>query len=151
MLIENCEIYGFLSNGIVIDISSGTAQVVITNTRVFGNGQGGIQVKPTGGSTMVSVRDVVTSGNTFGIGLDTTGGGSASVMVERTTISDNSQSGVQATGSNATLQLNNTEIQHNATGVNVTSPADVRSFKDNVIAQNSVANVNGTLGTNAFQ
>jgi hypothetical protein len=154
VLIENCEIYGFSTNGIVIATSSGTTQVVINNTRVFGNGQGGIQVKPTGGTTTVSVREVVSSGNGFGVGLDTTGagGGTASVMVERTTVSENTGNGIQATGTGATLQLNNAEIQHNTTGgVNITAPADVRSFKNNVIAQNGSVNVTGTLGSNTPQ
>jgi hypothetical protein len=145
VLIENCEIYGFASNGIVIDISTGTAQVVINNTRVFGNGQGGIQIKPTGGTTTVSLRDVLISGNGFGIGLDTSGGGTGSVMVERTNASENTGNGIQVTGTGAVLQINNSEIQHNATGVNIASNSDVRSFQNNVIAQNGTTNVVGTL------
>jgi len=151
LLIENCEIYGFASHGIAIEISGGTSQVVINNTRIFGNGQGGIQVKPSGGGTTVSVREVVTAGNAFGIGLDTTGGGTASVMVERTNVSENTGNGIQVTGAGATLQINNAEIQHNSTGVSITAPADVRSFKNNVIAQNGSVNVTGNLGSNTPQ
>lgn len=151
VLIEDCEIYGFITHGIEIDTSSGTTQVVINRTTIFGNGQGGIQVKPSGGATTVSLRDVLTSGGAFGIGLDTTGGGTASVMVENTNVNENTGNGIQATGTGAVLQISNSEIQHNATGVNITAPADVRSFKNNVIAQNSSNNVVGALGSNTFQ
>jgi hypothetical protein len=151
LLIEDCEIYGFITHGIAIEISSGTTQVVINRTTIFGNGQGGIQVKPSGGGTTVTVRDAVTSGNTFGIGLDTTGGGTASAMVERTNISENTGNGIQVTGTGAVLQISNSEIQHNATGVNITAPSDVRSFKNNVIAQNGSTNVIGNLVANTPQ
>ena len=98
LLIEDCEIYGFITHGIAIEISSGTTQVVINRTTIFGNGQGGIQVKPSGGATTVSLRDVLTSGGAFGIGLDTTGGGTASVMVERTNVSEIPETGFRSRG-----------------------------------------------------
>jgi len=145
LLIENCEIYGFASHGIAIEISSGTSQVVINNTRIFNNGQGGIHVKPSGGGTAVSVREVVAAGNTFGIGLDTTGGGTASVMIARTNVSENTGNGIQVTGTGAVMEISNSEIQHNSTGVNISVPSDVRSFKNNIIAQNTLFNVNGNL------
>jgi hypothetical protein len=153
LLVENCDIYGFVSNGILVATSSGSSQITIVNTKMFGNGKDGLQVVPTGGATTVSVKDSVSSGNAVGIALDTTGGGTASVMVDRTLISENSGNGIQATGmaANTVVRINESAIQHNATGVSVTAPADVGSFQTNVIAQNATQNVVGTLNMNNRQ
>jgi hypothetical protein len=151
LLVENCEIFGFTLNGIHIAPSTGTSHVVIQGTTVYNNTQGGLQVKPTGGATTVSVTGVQANSNGFGIGVDTTGGGTASTIIDRTTISENSGNGIQATGANSAAQINNSTLTHNTNGVNITSPADVRTFTTNVIVQNSSANVVGNLVTNALQ
>jgi hypothetical protein len=151
VVIENCEIYDFSTNGITIAPSTGTVKVVIANTRILGNGQGGIQIKPTGGATTVSASDVVTSGNGFGIGVDTTGGGTASVIVDHVTASENSGNGLQASGTGTTVEVGFSTLAHNGTGVNVTAPANVFSFQNNIIAQSATANVSGTFGMKPLQ
>jgi hypothetical protein len=151
LLVENCEVYGFLNNGILIAPSTGTGRVVISNTTLFNNAQGGIQVKPTGGVTTVSVSGVKAVGNGFGIGLDTTGGGTASVVIDRSTASEHTGNGLQVSGSNSTMLLSNSTISQNDIGWNVTSPAIASTFKNNVIDQSVHGNVAGTLTPNSYQ
>jgi hypothetical protein len=152
LLVENCEIFGFTLNGIHIATSTGTTHVVIQDTTVYNNTQGGLQVKPTGGATMVSVSGVQANNNGFGIGVDTTVGGSASVVIDRTTASENNGNGVQASAAGSTVLLNNSTLSHNVNGVTITSPANASSFKNNVIAQSSSGtNVVGTLAANTLQ
>lgn len=143
LIIENCDVYGF-TNGVNIAPPSNSSKIVIINSRFFNNTNGGIQVKPTGGTTTVTVREVAAVGNEFGIGVDTTSGGNASVMVAQSNISENTGNGIQVTGTGAVMEISNSEIQHNSVGVNITAPSDVRSFKNNIIAQNPT-NVTGNL------
>ena len=150
VVVENCEIYGFASNGILVTTSTGTTRIVVDNTRVLSNG-GGIQIKPTGGATTVSVSGVVASGNGFGIGVDTTGGGTASVIIDRMTASENSGNGLQALGTGTTVEMGFSTLAHNGIGVNVTSPANGFTFQNNIIVQNATNNIVGTFGIKPLQ
>jgi hypothetical protein len=149
LIMENCAIFGFVSNAIVVSTTTGTNHVAILNSRLSNNNQGGIQVKITGGTTTVSVTDVKATNNNFGIGVDTTGGGTASLIMDRATINENT-TGIQALGANTTVLINNSTIVHNVTGLNITAPAGVFSYVNNPINQNTT-NIVGTLGTKSLQ
>jgi len=149
LIVENCAIFGFVSNAVVVSTTTGTNHVAILNSRLSNNNQGGIQVKITGGTTTVSVTDVKATNNNFGIGVDTTGGGTASLIMDRATINENT-TGIQALGANTTVLINNSTIVHNVTGLNITAPAGVFSYVNNPINQNTT-NIVGTLGTKSFQ
>src|SRR5271156_1930020 len=97
LIVENCAIFGFVSNAVIVSTTAGTNHVAILNSRLSNNNQGGIQVKITGGTTTVSVTDVKATNNNFGIGVDTTGGGTASLIMDRATINENT-TGIQALG-----------------------------------------------------
>jgi hypothetical protein len=149
LIVENCAIFGFVSNAVVVSTTTGTNHVAILNSRLSNNNQGGIQVKITGGTTTVSVTDVKATNNNFGIGVDTTGGGTASLIMDRATINENT-TGIQALGANTTVLINNSTIVHNVTGLNITAPAGVFSYVNNPINQNTT-NIVGTLGTKSLQ
>ena len=151
LIVENCDIFDFASDAITVSTSAGTSHIAILNTVVTNNSQGGIQIKTTGGTTTISVSGVqaVSNGNGFGIGIDTTGGGTASLIMDRTTANENG-TGLQALGTNTTVLINGSTIVHNATGLNITSPASVSSYGNNAINQNT-NNILGTLGTKPLQ
>jgi hypothetical protein len=146
LVVENCQIFGFASNGIAVLSPSGTSHVAILNTTLSHNGQGGIQVKPAGGATTVTVTGVQAIHNGFGIGVDTTGGGTVSMMVDHTTANENTGAGLQGLGSGTTILMSNSMFSHNDTGWNITAPASVSSFVSNIINQNTTNNLVGTLG-----
>jgi hypothetical protein len=144
LLIENCEIFGFTQNGIHVATSTGTNHLTIQNTTVYNNTQGGIQINPGGGTADVTVFETKANSNGFGLGADSTSGGTISVIVDHSTFEENIGSGIQATGGNATILFGNSDLSHNSTGVNITTPAQVFSFQNNILVQNSTANVGGT-------
>jgi hypothetical protein len=151
LLVENCEVYGFITDGIVVSPSTGTNRITISNTTLFNNGGGGLRVKPTGGDTTVLVSGVTAANNGFGIGLDTTGGGTASVMIDHSTASNHTGNGLQVSGATSTMLLSNSTVSQNDIGWNVTSPAIASTFKNNVIDQSVHGNVAGTLTPNSYQ
>jgi hypothetical protein len=152
LTVENCQIFGFLNNGISVTPASGTSSIAILNTTLVNNTQGGLQVKPTGGSQTVTVTGVQAIHNGFGIGVDTTGGGTVSMLVDHTVANENTVNGLQALGTNTTILMSNSMFSHNVNGWNITAPAGVFSFVNNIINQNTTNNLVGTLGASkAFQ
>jgi hypothetical protein len=144
LLVENCEIFGFTQNGIHVATSTGTSNVVIQNTTVYNNTLGGIQVNPSGGTADVAVIGSKANNNGFGVGVDTTiGSGTASVMFDRSTASENSGNGVQATGANSAILISNSELTYNLNGGSATASATGSTFQNNVAAQNTTANLVG--------
>jgi hypothetical protein len=89
--------------------------------------------------------------NAFGLAADSTTGGTPSIEVDRSTFSENTTNGLQASGASTTLQISASEIVHNSTGVNVTSNASVVTFGNNVIAANTAFNINGPSTTAALK
>lgn len=148
LTVENCQIFGFASNGILVSPASGTSHVAVLNTTLSNNIQGGIQVKPTGGMTTVTVSGVKATSNGFGIGVDTTGGGTVSMMVDHTTANESTNNGLQALGTGTTILMSNSMFSHNNNGLNITAPAGVFSFVNNIFNQNTANNILGTLGAN---
>lgn len=152
LIVENCRIFGFASNGIAISPASGTSHIAILNTILSNNNQGGIQAKSTGGTTTVTVTGVQAIHNGFGIGADTSGGGTVSMMVDHTTANENTGNGLQGLGTGTTILMSNSMFSHNDTGWNITAPAQVFSFVNNIINQNTTNNLVGTLGASkSFQ
>jgi hypothetical protein len=152
LTVENCQIFGFASNGIAISPASGTSHIAILNTTLSNNNQGGIQAKSTGGTTTVTVTGVQAIHNGFGIGADTSGGGTVSMMVDHTTANENTGAGLQGLGAGTTILMSNSMFSHNDTGWNITAPAQVFSFVNNIINQNTTNNLVGTLGASkSFQ
>jgi hypothetical protein len=137
LIVENCKIFGFASNGISVTPASGTGHIAVLNTTLANNNQGGIQVKPTGGNQTVTVTGVQAIHNGFGIGVDTTGGGTISVMIDHTTANENATDGLQALGTGTTIQMSNSMFSHNNNGWNITAPAGVFSFVNNISTQHN--------------
>ena len=70
------------------------------------------------------------------------------VNVDQLNASENpGANGVEAFGGGTVVQLSNSNISHNGTGINIGSGATVFSYKNNVVNGNGV-NLNGTLQPN---
>jgi hypothetical protein len=97
-------------------VPSGTSKLVIVNSRIADNGGansgGGINVDP--GPT-----------------------GKADVFIFGTVIANNVGSGILATDSSATIQVTNSAIVGNATGLLATANASINSSGDNVLLGNA--------------
>jgi hypothetical protein len=151
LVVENCDIFGFGSNAINVT-TAGNSKLTITNTALFNNTGGGLQVKPTGGTLLAAVSGVQANHNGFGIGLDTTVGGTISMEVDRSTASANATYGLQASGANAGVQINQSTFSTNVNGVSLLNSASVGTFLNNIITQNTTNNVvGGTLTTKPLQ
>jgi hypothetical protein len=151
LIVENCQIFGFASNGIDVVPASGTNHIAILNTTLSNNGQGGIQVKPTGGTTTVTVNGVRAIHNGFGIGVDTSGGGSVSMMVDYTTANENTGNGLQGLGNGTTVIMGNSMFSDNNIGWNATGTGGMFSFGNNIVNRNPTNDIVGTVNIKPLQ
>ena len=62
-------------------------------------------------------------------------------MISRSTSANNGANGIVADGSNTELQLNNSVVYGNGTGVSATAGATLESYKNNAVK------LNGSNGT----
>lgn len=145
-------------------VPSSNAQLFVTNTIISNNGDsgagGGISIAPTGGATAsVTLDGVKLLGNVFGIGLNSSGGTIVGAMhhstvsgsnvsglvafgggspifwnVDDSKIMNNHSFGIQALGSGVNLEIGNSTISGNGTGV---SGSGIVSFKNNQISNNA--------------
>jgi hypothetical protein len=128
LIVENCEIYGFLNNG--IDVANPTAGNVtaINNTQIMNVGNAGILVESSVSSS-VQVDNARIYGSKLGVAV-TTGN---KMVLSRSTSSNASNSGVEADGG-ATLILDSNVISFNVTGIS--GGGTIQSFNNNRLAGN---------------
>lgn len=158
LTIENCDIFGFTTNG--IDIAKGDGgKAFIRNTIVQNNGQAGFSVQSStlitavsidnsrfdlntngvlaGSFSKVNVTNSVASGNTQVGFISSASAGSAELNVTHS-LADNNNVGVQAGGGTtaATTRANDVSMSGNNLGFNIGVNGTIKSFGNN-------ANVNG--------
>jgi parallel beta helix pectate lyase-like protein len=152
--VENCLIRGFTQDA--IDASVGSTLVTVKDTLAQSNGRGfffgafvnasldnvrseqnGFGVRAVGTSEVV-VRNSVMSGNTGnGIAAVSTGAPIVNLTVENTIAAHNGAAGVLAQGNGASVNLSNTTIANNVTGISAVSMGHVLSFGNNRIIANT--------------
>jgi hypothetical protein len=152
--IENCLIRGFTQDA--IDASVGSTLVTVKDTLAQSNARGlffgasvnasldnvrseqnGFGVRAIGTSEVV-VRNSVMSGNTGnGIAAVSTGAPIVNLTVENTVAAHNGAAGVLAQGNGASVNLSNTTIANNVTGISAVSMGHVVSFGNNRIIANT--------------
>ena len=150
LVIDSCVIRGFGStNGLGIRFAPSTnATMNIVNTVVHHNGSasggGGIQVAPTGAAVVAkAVLDRVTVDRNF-VGVAAVGiGGASEMMITNSTIGNNANIGVVATGTGATVRIGSSVIANN--GAAATSGANVLSYGNNQIQSNNPDTVPGLV------
>jgi hypothetical protein len=131
------------SNGIIIEPNgSGTTNSVLDHVKIVNNGSVGIEALTSSQTINVTVSDSVSASNqSRGIFADSIGGTPVSIMVRNSTITNNGNSGLEATGTGATVTVTRSTIVENNTGWVVGPGAVVSSYGDNDIFGN-VANNN---------
>ncbi|SFJ47784.1 hypothetical protein [Caulobacter sp. UNC279MFTsu5.1] len=130
--IENSYIYGNRAlapngNGIVVQNTSGTVRLNVTDTLVSENGSastdgGGIVVIPTGtGGAIVNLERVIAIDNSRGVRLDASGtSGSVKTTITNSNISSNTLAGIHnvSNGSVASTYISDTISANNSGGLN---------------------------------
>ena len=130
------------TSGILIEplSTTGRADVVLDRVHLENNVRGlfVVGLNAIGAGAHVIVRDSVISGNASnGIyALTLPGTSPAFVLVERSTMVNNGQSGIRADGPGATVLLRQSAITRNGAGVTTVNGGQLISFGDNANANN---------------
>lgn len=163
LYVEDCAIFGFMDYGISFVPNQSTAsQLFVSGTTIESNvsatAGAGINVQPAGtGSVSVSVDKSRIEGNTTGIlagnsvaatvghsvitgnstyGISVTG--TSQVVVENSTLSDNTTAAVYVNSKNASVVLDNNTIANNGAGLSFgKSKGSISTFKNNAFVHNS--------------
>jgi hypothetical protein len=155
LIVENCDIFGFTTNGIDIAKSDG-GRAFILNTTSANNGQRGISNTSTttnvsvdidhsnfvgnGGAgveaadfSVFSVRDTNASGNNFGYVLQPTSPGTATMNISSSIADNNLIAGLFVGGTSgvATANITGLALLSNPSGMTVQVNGTVHSFGDN--------------------
>ena len=168
LTLENCDIFGFTTNGIDIEKNDG-GKAFIRNTVVQNNGQAGISVKSSVNVTKVSIDSSRFDLNTNGVlaqnfsivnvtnsiaagnaqaGFISSAGSGTAVLNISNSESDNNNVGVQAGGNTtqAITTVSNVSMLGNNVGFNVGIGGTIKSFGNN--ANNATTNGGGPTGPN---
>jgi hypothetical protein len=123
------------SSGIVIAPTGGAvAGASLSNVSLQGNGTG-MSINTTSGSATVELTNSLVAANTTN-GITVSGTSSGILLINATTVINNSGSGVSA-GNGASVFIGGSSFVGNSTGVSVTGSGAVRSYKNNAINANT--------------
>jgi len=162
LFVEDCVILGFSAGaGINFAPGTGTGKLFVKDTKIDA-GSSGIVIAPTGGATAgASLSNVSLQGNGTGMSINTTSGvatveltnslvaanstngitvsgtSSGILLINATTVINNSGSGVSA-GNGASVFIGGSSFVGNSTGVTATGSGAVRSYKNNLINANTI-------------
>jgi hypothetical protein len=118
-------------NGILLQPTSGTIDIAITNTTVSNNGNVGLSYYPASGlPTVNGIFDRITAtANQYGINVDSSNasGGTTSISLTNSIASNNSSFGISAfDGSTAMgVLIDNVNASSNYVGIDATGPAKI--------------------------
>lgn len=129
------------SGGVFVQPAAGiAANVTIANTRLQNNNNVGFRSDTVGivGSVVNATIDgSVISGNPTGILVKAPAGtGTAKLIINRTTIDENSGYGISVNGVGTTVRVGESVISNNGTGLLVNASAVLSSFGTNMLAGN---------------
>jgi Right handed beta helix region len=151
LTINNCIVQNFTGAGILMQPTSATVSVAITNTTVSSNENGGLRYYPQGGSTTADIvidHVVVTNNqNDPGIDVNTTGGGgAATVAILNSTVSGNNLYGIYlSNGAHAlSVTIDNTDVVMNNTGLIAYGTTTVLLNRSAITSNMGAGIVNGT-------
>jgi hypothetical protein len=125
--------------GIFVQPAAGgnDALVTIVNSKIQRNGGAGIAANSTFGGISMTIRDSTIASNVNG-GINSIASNFLNIMVDRTTIDNNSQNGILSSGANSTVRINNSVLTNNATGVASAGGGVLKSYKNNAINGNGI-------------
>jgi hypothetical protein len=172
--VENVQIFNFTDKGIDF-VPTGNSELIVSKSEIYNNGASptnfAINVRPTGiASTITTIDRTVVQNNSTGILVDTSASGAVSAAVVRESIiagnsgtgitskagpgvfmtvdksSVNSNGfGITSDGLSSTVQVANTIVVANSTGLTLTNSGKIVSFSSNVFSGNLA--VNGTASS----
>ena len=124
--------------------ASGSARVVMTNVRVEDNANNGIRIDTTGATSVAGVNATIDnssiSGNTNGLVVNTPAGTmNVNVMLVNSAVSNNSGTGLLASGATARIRVGTTVVTGNGTGVSFGGGASVNTYGNNRLNGNITA------------
>jgi hypothetical protein len=152
LIVENCNIFGFTTNG--IDIATAGGKVFIDNTTITNNGGNGVNVSSTALTTVsiensrfelnvfgvnasnfsqVVIRHSIANGNSSVGFLASAAAGTAEMDIFDSMSGNNTFTGVQAGGGGATstVRISNVAVYGNPNGFVVGSGGSLKSFGNN--------------------
>jgi Right handed beta helix region len=158
LVLENCVLENF--SGIALDIEpTGPFNLFVTNSRVLNNTAAGVLIKPQAGGSVTATFDRVSiTQNAGGLHTDTTNGavrvdisngtisnnannglaivggagGQNMVTVSNYVIGSNTQAGIEASGVNAAVLVNNTLLDSNTGGaISAVSGGRILTYQNN--------------------
>lgn len=164
LIIENCNIYGFITRNVSIESSTANSYVTISNSTIHDGSNNGIVVQPSIGPVSVVLEHVrsvhnnniglvVSNGtvqafnsvfsNNTNAGVEAHAGGTVDVVSSLLSTNGN---GIESTAGSPIVRISNTAIVDNTnSGFNMGSPsAQIHSFGNNQFAGNALPNI-GTL------
>src|SRR5262249_48740936 len=125
--------------GILVQPAAGgnNALVTIANSKIQRNGGAGVAANNTSRGISMIIRDSIIASNVNG-GINSIAGNFLNIMVDRTTIDNNSQNGILSSGASSTVRINNSVLTNNATGVASAGGGVLKSYKNNAINGNGI-------------
>jgi len=115
----------------------GSVMAVLRNVRVHNNANFGLRGDSTSGAVTISAEDSSMSGNVNGVAAQG-GASSVAMMINGSTIANNSGIGILASGATARLRVGDTTITGNGTGLSFGGGAIVNTYLDNRLDGNTV-------------
>ena len=141
LVVDNCAIYGFTTNG--IDVALGASgSVTVKDTTITNLGGSGIRTTTTAGTASLSADRVNISG--VARGVESAGGGISSV---KDSFIFGAASGIAATASGAVVNLANSVLMSNSVGANATVAGATVALTNVALFANNTA-VAGAVGGN---
>ena len=116
----------------------GSVLAVLRNVRSHNNANNGLRGDSTSGAVTIVVEDSSISGNANGV-VAAGGPSSLRVMLNGSTVANNSGIGVLASGATSLMRVGDTTITGNATGLSFGGGATVNSYGDNRLDGNTTA------------
>ena len=138
---------GVTGGGILIQPAAGagaSARVQLRNVRVDDNTNNGIRIDSTGntspiGTFVVIENSQVTGNTTNGIAMIAPAGASGvRVMLNRSTVSNNTLVALLGDGISGRMRVGNTTITNNGTGVSLLNSSVINTYENNRLDQNGV-------------
>ena len=141
LIVDNCQIYGFTTNGIDVALTA-AASVDVKDTRINNIGGDGIKIASTGGGAALAVERVNIS-RVGASGIEVAGGGLGAV---NNSLMFGNGNGAAATANGAILNVSNTMFSSNNIGANASVAGASIGLDNNAFYGNNTA-VNGVAGS----
>ena len=142
LIVDNCQIYEFTTNGIDVALGASGSSVTVKDTRINNLGGVGIRVTTTVGGVSLSADHVNIS--RVSSGVEAAAGGNASVSNSIMTTASN---GVLASANGAVMTVANSVMSSNNVGANATvSGATIALTNSDLFANNTA--VGAAVGSN---